>query len=298
MSTQRTLSPRCVARMHLRGADFAVYDAAMALTAHSTSKRILSASKATRARMTGYSERTVGFSRGRLVAVGWFLPLRNDWKADQRRTGAAGAFRTPEFEVIDHQYWARLNPGKCSTVYPSSVHGPIAYSESEHAPSAHAETADTVHGPTTDTVHGQHVHKALQTLSLKEKPARKKRGHFENRKMTDGRFTTIRDFYIAEFERRNPGVKARFDGRDGKALADLLTAQKSATAEIITGWLRNAMESDVTYPLQANFRMHKFCAHFENFLNGPLRKRAGGPTPIRSAKSDPAEADRLDSLVS
>lgn len=275
MTTQRSPSPRCVARVHLRGADFAVYDAAMALTAHSASKRILSASKATLARMTGYSERTVGFARGRLVTAGWFIPLRDDWKEDQRRTGAAGTFRTPEFEVIDHQSWAGLNPGKCSTVYPSSVHG-----------------------PTTGTVHGQHVHKALQTLGLKEKPARKKLGHFENRKMTDGRFTPIRDFYVTEFERRNPGVKARFDGRDGKALADLLTAQKIATAEIITGWLRNAMESDVTYPLHANFRMHKFCAHFENFLNGPLRKRAGGPTPIRSAKSDPAEADRLDSLVS
>ena len=275
MTTQRSPSPRCVARVHLRGADFAVYDAAMALTAHSASKRILSASKATLARKTGYSERTVGFARGRLVTAGWFIPLRDDWKEDQRRTGAAGTFRTPEFEVIDHQSWAGLNPGKCSTVYPSSVHG-----------------------PTTGTVHGQHVHKALQTLSLKEKPARKKLGHFENRKMTDGRFTPIRDFYVTEFERRNPGVKARFDGRDGKALADLLTAQKIATAEIITGWLRNAMESDVTYPLHANFRMHKFCAHFENFLNGPMRKRAVGPTPIRSAKSDPAEADRLDSLVS
>ena len=275
MTTQRSPSPRCVARVHLRGADFAVYDAAMALTAHSASKRILSASKATLARKTGYSERTVGFARGRLVTAGWFIPLRDDWKEDQRRTGAAGTFRTPEFEVIDHQSWAGLNPGKCSTVYPSSVHG-----------------------PTTGTVHGQHVHKALQTLGLKEKPARKKLGHFENRKMTDGRFTPIRDFYVTEFERRNPGVKARFDGRDGKALADLLTAQKIATAEIITGWLRNAMESDVTYPLHANFRMHKFCAHFENFLNGPMRKRAGGPTPIRSAKSDPAEADRLDSLVS
>ena len=275
MTTQRSPSPRCVARVHLRGADFAVYDAAMALTAHSASKRILSASKATLARMTGYSERTVGFARGRLVTAGWFIPLRDDWKEDQRRTGAAGTFRTPEFEVIDHQSWAGLNPGKCSTVYPSSVHG-----------------------PTTGTVHGQHVHKALQTLGLKEKPARKKLGHFENRKMTDGRFTPIRDFYVTEFERRNPGAKARFDGRDGKALADLLTAQKIATAEIITGWLRHAMESDVTYPLHANFRMHKFCAHFENFLNGPMRKRAGGPTPIRSAKSDPAEADRLDSLVS
>jgi hypothetical protein len=283
--------------MHLRGADFAVYDAAMALTAHSTTKRILSASKATLSRMTGYSERTVGFARGRLVAAGWLLPLRDDWKEDQRRTGSAGAFRTPEFEVLDHQAWAVANPGKCPTVYLSSAHGPTVDGESEHAQTAHAETSDTVHGPTTDTVHGQHVHKALQTLSLKEKPAKKRRGHFENRKMTDDRFAPIRDFYIAEFERRNPGVTARFDGRDGKALAELLTTQKSATAETVIGWLRNALESDVTYPLQLNFRMHKFCAHFENFLNGPMRKRAVGPTPIRSAKSDPVEADRLDGLV-
>src|ERR1700683_385125 len=113
MTTQRTPSPRCVARMHLRGADFAVYDAAMALTAHSTTKRSLSASKATLSRMTGYSERTVGFARGRLVAAGWLLPLRDDWKEDQRRTGSAGAFRTPEFEVLDHQAWAVANPGKC-----------------------------------------------------------------------------------------------------------------------------------------------------------------------------------------
>jgi hypothetical protein len=283
--------------MHLRGADFAVYDASMALTAHSTSKRILSASKATLARMTGYSERTVGFARGRLVVAGWFIPLREDWKEDQRRTGVAGTFRTPEFEVIDHQAWAVLNPEKCPTVYPSSVHGPTVDGESEHAPTAHAETADTVHGRTTDTVHGQQVHKALQTLSLKEKPARKKRGHFENCKMTDDRFALIKDFYIAEFEQRNPGVTARFDGRDGKALAELLTTQKNAPSETVIAWLRNALDSDVTYPLQANFRMHKFCAHFENFLNGPMRKRTAGPTPIRSAKSDPVEAERLDGLV-
>src|SRR3984957_12990224 len=122
-------------------------------------------------------------------------------------------------------------------------------------------------------------------------------GRFENRKMTDERFAPIKDFYIAEFERRNTGVTARFDGRDGKALTELLTAQKSSTAERVIEWLRNALESDVTYPLQANFRMNKFCAHFENFLNGPMRKRAAGPTPIRSAKSDPTEAERLDGLV-
>jgi hypothetical protein len=283
--------------MHLRGADFAVYDAAMALTAHSTTKRILSASKATLARMTGYSERTVGFAKGRLVAAGWLIPLRDDWKGDQRRTGSAGAFRTPEFEVIDHQAWAVLHHGKCPTVYPSSVHGPTVDGESEHAPTAHAGTADTVHGPTTDTVHGKQVHKALQTLSLKEKPAKKKRGHFENRKMTDGRFVIIRDFYIAEFERRNPGVTARFDGRDGKALAELLTAQKSATTETTIGWLRHAFESDAIYPLHANFRVREFCAHFEKYVKGPMRRGSAGPIPIRSAKSDPAEAERLASLV-
>lgn len=297
MKTQQTSAPLCVARVHLRGADFAVYDAAMALTAHSLGTRVLSASKATLARMTGYSERTVGFARGRLVEQGWLVPEGNDWKADQRRTGAHGTFRTPEFEVLDHAEWAKRNVGRCLAVYISRVHGRNVNGGSGHAETEHAETTDTVCGPTTDTVHGQQAHKALQTLSLKERPAKKKRGHFESRKMPDSRFVIIRDFYIAEFERRNPGVTARFDGRDGKALAELLTAQKSATAETVVGWLRNALESDTTYPLQTNFRMHKFCAHFEQFLNGPMRQRAAGPAPIRSAKSDPVEAERLDGLV-
>jgi hypothetical protein len=280
--------------MHLRGADFAVYDAAMALTAHSTTKRILSASKATLARMTGYSERTVGFARGRLVTVGWFLPLRDDWKEDQRRTGAAGAFRTPEFEVIDHQAWAEFNPGKCPTVYLSSVHGPTVPGESEHGQTARAATADTVHGPTIDTVHGQQVHKALQTLSLKEKPARKKRGHFENRKMTDPRFEPLKRMFVAEFERKSPGLKAPFNAGDGKMLQDLLQRQAQATAEDLVRWLKNAFASDDTPPLRPMFRMREFCAQAEKYAVGPLKR--GGAT-LRSATVDEKQAAQIDGLV-
>jgi hypothetical protein len=267
----------------------------MALTARSTSKRILSASKATLARMTGYSERTVGFARGRLVVAGWFLPLRDDWKEDQRQTGAAGTFRTPEFEVIDHQKWAVLNPGECPTVYLSSVHGPTEYGDSEHARTAHAETADTVHGTPTDTVHGQHVHKALQTLSLKEKPARKKLGHFENRKMTDPRFAIVKEEYLEQFGKRSPNLKAPFDASDGKALNSLMNRQPRATADELSAWLRNAFASDDVPPLRPAFRLREFCAHAEKFANGPLKR--GGAAPLRSAAADSGESSRLDGLV-
>jgi hypothetical protein len=111
MTSQQLPSRRCASRAHLRGADFAVYDAAMALTARSTSKRILSASRATLARMTGYSERTVGFARCRLAEQGWFIPTGSNWRNDQKRTGAAGAFRPIEFQVIDHAEWCERNPG-------------------------------------------------------------------------------------------------------------------------------------------------------------------------------------------
>ena len=287
-------SRRCVARVHLRGADFAVYDAAMALTAHSTSKRILSASKATLARMTGYSERTVGFARGRLVLAGWFVPRHDDWKEDQRRTGAAGAFRTPEFEVIDHEAWVVSHVGECPTAYPSSAHGPTVNGESEHALTAHAETADTVHGATTDTVHGQRVHKALQTLSLKEKLTKKERSHFENRKMPDARFEPLKTIYLEEFERKSPNLKAPFNASDGKMLKELLNRQPQATCDELAGWLKNAFASDDVPPLRPMFRLREFCAHAEKYAKGPLT-RGGGKS--RAAAVDDRQAAQIENLV-
>jgi hypothetical protein len=142
--------------------------------------------------MTGYSERTIGLSRIRLVESGWLRPLTLDWKADQQRTGTGGAFSTPKFEVIDHDSWAVSNPGRCQTGYLSTAHGSSVHAITERALTEHAGATATVSGPTTDTVSGRQVSKAL-VLSLKEKPKRAKSADalsaagrdFENPKITE-----------------------------------------------------------------------------------------------------------------
>lgn len=167
----------CAARVHLRGADFAVYDAAMALTARSTGPRILLASRETLAQMTGYELRTAGLARARLVESGWLRPLASgNWQDDQRRTsGKGGSFLTPRFEVLTHDEWAALNPGKCPTVALSTDHGKSADGNSENGSTVHSQTANTVDGRTTDTVHGRTDHKAL-LLSPKAKPEKRSAG--------------------------------------------------------------------------------------------------------------------------
>lgn len=163
----------CVARVHLRGAEFSVYDAACALTAHSDGPKILSASRETLARMTGYSLRAVGFARERLVGKGWFAPITpGDWQEDQRRkSGKCGSFATPKFRVVEHDEWALAHPGQCPTVVGFTAHGQSADGKTEDGASANGQTANTVHGQTADTVHGQPYHNALYK-SPKEKPAK------------------------------------------------------------------------------------------------------------------------------
>jgi hypothetical protein len=162
----------CVARVHLRGSDFAVYDAVMALTAHSGGARILSASRETLSRMTGYGLRTIGFSRERLVAAGWLVPLTpGDWQDDQRRkSGKGGSFAPPKFEVVTHDKWALVHPGQCSTVVGSTAHGQSVDGNTDGGLTAHGKAADTVDGRTADTVHGRTDHNALYR-SLSRKPA-------------------------------------------------------------------------------------------------------------------------------
>lgn len=143
----------CSARRHLRGADFAIYDAAMQLTARSRAngdKAICNASRATLSRMTAYSERTVADARKRLVASGWLRPLKASWIDDQRRTGAAGHFKTPEFQVLCHEEWAMAQPGRCiSDREQSTVHG-----DTVDGHTVDGKTANTVRGRTTGTVRG------------------------------------------------------------------------------------------------------------------------------------------------
>jgi hypothetical protein len=182
----------CVARFHLRGANFAIYDAAMALTSHSVGRRILSASRDTLSKMTGYGQRTVGFARVRLVESGWLKPLTPGWQDDQRKTGAAGRFRTPRFEIVSHDEWAATNPGKCSTVVLTTDHGNNVHAKTEYGQTRSAETAITDHGQTTDTDHGPTDHNAL-VLSSKNKPKRVRSADalpssgrdFENPKITE-----------------------------------------------------------------------------------------------------------------
>jgi hypothetical protein len=273
-----------VARKHLRGADFALYDASQALTAHSTGPKILTASKSTLAEMTGYSERTIGFARARLAETGWLRATSETWRDDQRATGKAGQFRTPEFEVIDHDAWAATHPGQCPTVYTSTVHGPTVDGIGEHGLTECGATTSTVHGPTTDTVHGKRVHKVLRE-KLKKKPkgdaGASSPDDFKNPKIRE-RFSAIRKLFIEEFERRNPQMIARFDGRDGKELRVFLEQQPNLGAETLVRWLQNAFASDSGFPLLTNFRLFQFCRHAETYANGPLMKKSGARRPLGS----------------
>jgi hypothetical protein len=82
----------------------------------------------------------------------------------------------------------------------------------------------------------------------------------------------VKDFYVAEFEKRNPGVKAVFDGSDGKALKYLLEQQPDATAEIINRWQMNAFTSDDTPPLRRGFRFRQFASYHTQYAKGPVRR--------------------------
>jgi hypothetical protein len=117
---------------------------------------------------------------------------------------------------------------------------------------------------------------------------------FENLKKPDDRFDRLKEVYIAEFERKCPNLKAPFDGSDGKMLSSLLKRQPEASFEDLAGWIRNAFASEVTYPLQSNFRLREFCSHAEKYSKGPL-KRAG--TPSRAAAVDERQAAQIERLV-
>lgn len=161
---------RCSARFHLRGSLFSVYDAARQLTARSREKgehAVCSASRRTLAFMCGYAEGTIAVARAELVSSGWFVPVSKSWIEDQRKTGRAGSFRTPEFLVIEHDDWSVANPGRCcsdATVSTFTAHGKTA-----NVQSVYGNSTNTVRGRVAVTVCGKTAHKAL-LVSLERKP--------------------------------------------------------------------------------------------------------------------------------
>lgn len=97
---------------------------------------------------------------------------------------------------------------------------------------------------------------------------------FKNLKIqnSDGRFQAIKEYYETEFKIRNAGVNAHFDGGDAKNLASLLKSQHDKTAEELISWLKNAFDSEGTYPLLPAFRLKQFCAVAASFAKGPLKR--------------------------
>lgn len=286
---------RCTARVHVRGPDFAVYDAAMALTATSKESRVLRASRETLAEMTGYVPRTVGKSREQLVKDGWLVPLSTSWHEDQRRSGKEGTFSVPQFRVIEHSEWAESHRGKCLTEDATTEDGPTVLGQTEDG-----RTTTTVDGPATDTADGGTCRNALSlSLSIKpekEKPAAdaaapsrspagengkltgKKAENFGNPKISrakpkaDPRHAEVILCYAQESAKRFPGLRAPLDGSDGKAVQNLLRQQPEATADQICVWLRNAFDSDDVPPLHPGFRLREFASHFLKYTRGPLRR--------------------------
>ncbi len=229
-----TKAQPCVARVHLRGASFSIYDAAMALTAHSDGPRILFASRETLAQMTGYGLRAVGCARERLVEKGFLEPVTSgDWQEDQRRkSGKSGSFAVPRFRVIEHDEWALSHPGECLTVVRSTAHGPGADGKTDDAPSAGGETTDTVVGPTTDTVHGQPYHNAL-IRSLNEKPAQVRRtspGARAKSVGVDGRKKKLRDGLVKKIREAGESIKEFLDycEQDGQRYPEWWGSVRSA----------------------------------------------------------------------
>lgn len=91
----------------------------------------------------------------------------------------------------------------------------------------------------------------------------------------DPRAKAIREAYICEFQKRASGIKAPFDGSDGKHLADLLASQTDLSLEKLLGALRNAFSSDDIPPLGKHFRLRQFCVHFARYTDGPLKLNRG-----------------------
>jgi hypothetical protein len=307
-----------MARNHLRGADLAVYEAAQQLT--SGGQRILRASRKRLASMTAYTSRTMLDSRARLVRAGWWKPVNQNWRDDQRTTGKAGKFLPPEFIVVQHEAWAAEHPNQCQSDDSPTVYSPTVHGATEHAPTEHGKTADTVHGPTTSTVHGRTVHKssnAVSNYNSKEskevaadaallpdrpegsEPAGEDFGNpktakdKKSAKTADPRVRELADCYRTEYKKLHR-IKARLEPGDFGALALMLKSREEDAATLI-GWLRNAFQSEQCYanPLRSPFQLRTWVAKAESFAAGPIKKSASRGAGEREYPRQVADAGAI-----
>lgn len=285
-SKQSTSSRPCNARRHLRGSDFGVYDAALALTAKKKGKRTLYASNETLANMTNYRSATVSVAKGRLSKAGWLKSLGGN-----RESGRRGKFEPNRYEILQHDQWAVTHPGECQGQGPCTVK-PLTVRHRDRARSSEG----TVHGRTGHNALSYALSDALKGTADAVPPSDGK--EFRNLKPEgDPRYAPVVQFYFKEFGRRHPGVKPPFDGSDGKGLLKLLRQQPDATAEDILGWMANAFNSDDVPPLRPGWRLREFCAHATKFLRGPLKRSFATKTEKTGSVRSERETGKFDQLT-
>jgi hypothetical protein len=218
---------------------------------------------------TGLSPSRASTLRNQLKQEGWLVPVAS--------RGKRGMFSSPRFTVGI--------PAKDRTA--KIAYGKDGARQKEKTPYGENAKHRTAEMQTeVDSIE-------VETNELESKK------QFTNRKMVakgegDPRFGAVKTFYIEEFEKRRTGVKGKFDGRDGKALAQLLQDQPAASAESIIQWLSNAFDSNVTFPLLSGFRFHEFCNHVTKFTLGPLLKNG---TVRTIGTFDEGNATQLEKLA-
>lgn len=213
---------------------------------------------------TGLSASRVSRLRSELIDAEWLVPVGCT-------RGAHGTFGSPRFRPVIPQIHRAAKTAHGGNTARRELDSPHAENDSHRA-------AKTAHEVVPLKKNQNEVKRSANAL-----PPAESGMDFENLKLygKDLRFESVKSFYVAEFEKRNPGVTTPFDGSDGTALKRLLTQQGQATAETIIAWLRSAFESGDAPPLRPGFRLREFCSHATKYTAGPLgRARAANRAPV------------------
>ncbi|HXN20411.1 MAG TPA: hypothetical protein VN875_18890 [Candidatus Binatus sp.] len=214
------------------------------------------------------------------IKVLWQSRLRKDWTAiesyreEQRAKATKG--------------WQKRQKGQLKDSAAMPQHATALHEQSSGVPGIRHEVVGIKHE--VDKKKGRKSGTAKAVPSLEQ--------DFKNLKIqnSDCRFQAIKEYYETEFKARNAGVNARFDGGDAKNLASLLKSQHDKTVEELISWLRNAFDSEGTYPLLPAFRLKQFCPVAASFAKGPLKKYGGAKTR-KQVPIDSATQDAIDRLL-
>lgn len=142
---------------------------------------------------------------------------------------------------------------------------------SRYRDSRYGRYRDSLHRSTTlegSTVEGGKEPQSQATEPSSEASSKKEE---TTQAKVDPRYEAVLQFFQTEFKHLHK-INAPFDVSDASALRRLLRQQPNESAKSIIGWLRNAFDSTVQFPLQDGWRLREFVCHFSKYIGGPLHK--------------------------